>query len=177
MRTDFAVLAMKGRMWCRYVTFECPRVPRYQMFRGASGLPCTLVQHQVYFSPLYWTLVYIRHVVGNDGWNMPERKISRSDFVYLCTRLRKEFIVVMIIYDDGFILAVFTLNSRVWCRYVTFECPRVPRCQLCQGDSPVLLFQQPVYFGPLHLTWAHLRHVFRNWGNRADSNVRSPSMI
>ena len=38
-----------------------------------------------------------------------------------CTRLRKEFIVLTNICKDGLSLAVFTLNSRMWCRYVSAD--------------------------------------------------------
>ena len=62
----------------------------------------------VYYST---TLAYLRHVLGNVGRNMPKRQISRSEFVFRCTRLRKEFTVLM----NNFMrtdFAVFALTCR-----------------------------------------------------------------
>ena len=93
-----------------------------------------------------------------------------------CTRFRKEFIVLMNIYEDGFSFAVFTLNSRKWCRYVIFECPSPTVPNISRGLAYTSV-QHPAYFGPLYGTWAYLRHVRLKWRNRADSNARSPGII
>ena len=62
-----------------------------------------------------------------------------------CTRLRKDFIVLMNIYEDGFSLAVFTLNSRMWCRYFIFG------DKFFEGLACTSV-RHPVYFGPLYWT-------------------------
>ena len=47
---------------------------------NVSRVPCTLARHPAYFGPHYWTLAYLRVVVGNDGRNIVHT--GTSDFAF-----------------------------------------------------------------------------------------------
>ena len=91
----------------------------------------------------------------------------RTSFIR-CTRLGKELIVLMNVYEDG---AVFTL--RMFCRLVTFECPRGTKC--FEG-SPALWSDTRrtlVHFADLWPAYVGMSEM----RNQTDSNARSPGVI